>query len=370
MSKLKTAYKPDYVSPPGETVLETLEMLGFSQADLAARTGRPKKTINEIVQGKAAITPETAMQFELVLGVPAAFWLSRESQYRAWLARQDENTRIDKDIAFLEELPLKEMADHGWIEKSKDKRTMAKNALSFFGVVSSDKVPLVEESAFRRSEAFATNPWALAAWLRKGEIDAQKISLPEYNREKFLGVLKAIRKLTVKDPAEFVPAMMKLACEAGVIVLFVKELPKTSVSGATRWLSHNKPLIQLTLRYKTNDMFWFAFFHESGHVFHEHAKREVLLEARFESSLDHREEAANRFAMDFLIPPGELLGFLQDGTPTKDSIKRFANRLGIAPGIVLGRLQFEKKLGFNLHHDLKKSYSWELWPCMTPEQTR
>src|SRR5580704_5811424 len=111
----KTAYKPDYVSPPGETLQDTLDMLGLSQAELAERTGRPKKTINEIIQGKAAITPETALQLELVLRVPASFWLVRESKYRTWLARQVEDARIEQDTGFLERLPLKEMAAHGWI---------------------------------------------------------------------------------------------------------------------------------------------------------------------------------------------------------------------------------------------------------------
>jgi addiction module HigA family antidote len=88
MSKANTtAYTPDHVSPPGETLLETLEMLGLSQAELAERTGRPKKAINEIVQGKVAITPETAMQLELVLKVPATFWLAREEKFRAWAGK-------------------------------------------------------------------------------------------------------------------------------------------------------------------------------------------------------------------------------------------------------------------------------------------
>lgn len=361
----KTAYQPDYVSPPGETLLETLVMRGLSQAELAERTGRPKKTINEIVQGKAAITPETAMQLELVLGVPATFWLARESQYRAFLARQEEDSRIDKDTAFLDELPLKEMADYKWIEKGKDKRTLAKIVLSFFGVVSSERVRLVEQTAFRRSEAFATNPWALAAWLRKGKIEAQKISAKEYNKEAFLDALSQIRKLTVKEPSEFVPSMVSLAAEAGVIVVFVRELPKTSVSGATRWLNHNKPLIQLTLRHKSDDMFWFSFFHECGHVCHEHAKREVILEDKFQTSLDHREEAANNFAMEFLIPAADLHKFLQMKNLTKASVKTFANRVGIAPGIVLGRLQFEGKLEWNQFRDLKRSFSWDNWPCLT-----
>src|SRR6478672_9821942 len=72
---------------PGETLSEVLDERGITQSEFAKRLGRPIKTINEIVKGKAAITPETALQFEQVLGTPATFWMNREQQYREWLAR-------------------------------------------------------------------------------------------------------------------------------------------------------------------------------------------------------------------------------------------------------------------------------------------
>ena len=92
----KNSYMPNMVSYPGETVLETIESYGMSQAELAERMGRPKKTVNEIVNGKAAITPETALQLERVLGVPARFWMNREQQYREALARAAKHTHTEK----------------------------------------------------------------------------------------------------------------------------------------------------------------------------------------------------------------------------------------------------------------------------------
>jgi len=86
-SILQNEYHPDSVSSPGETLLETLETLGMSQAELAKLMGRPAKTINEIIQKKATITVETALQLEQVLHIPASFWLKREQQYRESLAR-------------------------------------------------------------------------------------------------------------------------------------------------------------------------------------------------------------------------------------------------------------------------------------------
>ncbi len=355
-------YKPDTVSPPGDTLLEAIEMHGLSQAQLAERTGRPKKTINEIIQGKAAITPETAMQLELVLGISASFWLSREAKYREWLARAEENARLDLDLEFVSHLPMKRMMELGWIENYTDKRSKAKATLGFFGVVDSHKIPHMAEAAFRRSELFATNPWALAAWLRKGEIEALKIAAKSYDKITFIQTLKSIRKLTTKAPKEFVPEMTKLCAAAGVALVFVQELPKTSVSGATRWLGPDRPLIQLSLRHKCNDMFWFSFFHECGHVIHEHAKREILLENKFAPSLDQREEAANQFATEFLLPTTDVADFLATKSIAAKSISEFAESQEIAEGIVVGRLQFLNKIKWNQYQNLKKIYLWEQWP--------
>lgn len=75
-------YNPDVVSPPGETLLEILKDRGMSRAELAERTCLTKKTINEIIRGGAALTPEIAIKLERVLGTPASFWNNREQNYR------------------------------------------------------------------------------------------------------------------------------------------------------------------------------------------------------------------------------------------------------------------------------------------------
>ena len=86
----KNQYCPDEVSPPGETLLEVLEERGITPAELAERTGQPREIINSIIKGRAAITPETALQFERVLGSPASFWNARETKYREFLAKRNE----------------------------------------------------------------------------------------------------------------------------------------------------------------------------------------------------------------------------------------------------------------------------------------
>lgn len=80
-------FNPNYAVPPGETLKETLKSIGMTQAELSSRTGRSKRTINKITRGNTAITPDTAIQFERVLGVPASFWNNLERNYQETLAR-------------------------------------------------------------------------------------------------------------------------------------------------------------------------------------------------------------------------------------------------------------------------------------------
>lgn len=93
-SAKRHTYQPDIAIPPGETLREAIEALGMSQAELAQRTGRATKNINEIIMGKAAITPDGALQYERVFGVPASFWNILESNYRNTLARLSEQERL------------------------------------------------------------------------------------------------------------------------------------------------------------------------------------------------------------------------------------------------------------------------------------
>ena len=79
----------DLAIPPGELLAEELEARGMTQRDLATLMGRPPKVISEIVRGRKAITPRTAIEIEEALGTPASVWVGLEAQYRLALARQE-----------------------------------------------------------------------------------------------------------------------------------------------------------------------------------------------------------------------------------------------------------------------------------------
>jgi len=345
---MKTTYRyePDHAIAPGETLLETIEALDLTQKELAQRMGRPLKTINQIIKGTAQIMPETALQLEKVTGVPASFWNTAEANYREALARSEEQRHRDSQTAWVSRFSYTRMITLQFVPDLSDKAERVEALLHFFGVVS----PLQWEATYgelcgaaRESAAYETDLGDLSAWLRAGELRARECQCALYDREHFLASLRTIRNLTMKGPAEVWPEVVLLCAASGVALALVPELPKTHVSGFTRWLGPQKALIQLSLRYKSDDQLWFTFFHEAAHILL-HGKREIFIEKRGVDS--PKEQEASQWAGDFLIPPDAWQAFIATlpAKPTAAIIRVFAKKIGIAPSIALGRLQHREKL--------------------------
>ncbi len=359
VEQLINEYQPDYVVLPGDVLAYELELRGMIQQELAKRTGLTPKHIVSIVKGKSAITSETAIKFERALGMPADYWLSLESQYQEIKARIAEEEQLERDLDWLKKIPVASMAKFGWIDKFKDKKEQLVEVLRFLGIASVDQWDDVWPSlnvAYRQHSTHEVFPEAVSAWLRRGEIGASLIKSEPYDKNKFRAALDEVRKLTMQSPEVFVPAMQKLCASAGVAVVFVPALPKTGVSGATRWLNSNKAVIQLSLRYKTDDHLWFTFFHEAGHILL-HGKKELFLEGT--NGLDfERENEANMFAENELLPKKAFASFIDNGVFTKASIREFAASIGIAPGVIVGNLQHKKLLRVDFCNELKQRFTW------------
>lgn len=353
----KNEFRPDYVSPPGESLSEILESRCMTQTDLAERTGRTPKTINEIIKGKAPITAETAIQLERVLSIPASFWNNRQRRYQEFLAHQQEARSLTEKLAWLQQFPYRSMARFRWVPEETDRLEQLKCVLNFFGVASPqswDKYWTNIIVSYRKSDKHEPDRFALAAWLRRGEKLAEEARCEAYDHDKFKKCLGEIRSFTTLSPAEFHPKIVETCASCGVFVAFVPELPRTA-SGATRWLSSDRALLQLSLKYKTDDHLWFTFFHEAAHILF-HQKKKIFIE---DSSWDSKEEEeANKFAEEFLVPPAELERLASESPISKSRICKVAESIGIAPGIIVGQLQKKRILPWTHCNDLKRKLKW------------
>lgn len=359
MAAEQTTWQRDWTVGPGEILVEALEERGMSQSELARRMGRPIKTINEIANGKAAITPETAIQLELTLGISAGFWNALEASFRAHLARARAEEELATHASWAASFPIKDLVKNNLIAPGDTKASKVAALLRFFQVSSPEaweKNWTAGAAAYRRSPAFASSPFASAAWLRWGEIVAANIETAPFDAQRLRQVVAEIRDMTRRDFPLIRQRVQDLCASAGVALVITPELSGTHLSGAARWLASDKAVIQLSLRHKTDDQFWFSFFHEARH----------LLDRRKTDRLDSdpsgcngadgddAEGEADRFARETLIPPDAYAEFVAAADFSEDAIRAFAKQRNVAPGIVVARLQHDDHLDRSHFRCLKK----------------
>ena len=358
-AELSTSFSPDYVVVPGQHLATVLASRGMSQAELAVRISRPQKTINEIVKGKAAITPDTALQFERALGISAKTWNELEANYQLQLAEQRDRARLEDYASWAERLPIAELRKRGHLRETSSKVDLVRQCLKFFGIDSPESLAGSSTvAAFRQSPVFEPDDLAVCAWLRLGELEARSIECQPFDRAKFRSLLDTLRPLTRESDLQRVKKALQNECKQhGVAVVFTSELRHTHVSGAARWIAPDKAMIQLSCRYKSDDQFWFTFFHECGHILL-HGKKDGFLEGPEVSSRE--EEEANDFAANHLIPRQALAGLMRERPLSEQRLVAFAAQVGVSPGIVVGQLQKRKRLVLVTQLNKLKRFSFDL----------
>lgn len=329
-------FAPDYVVPPGASLRDAMEQLSMTQVSLARRLGTTVQTLNRIFNGHQPITPEMATRLEMVIGAPARFWNSLQVQYDELKAKRDECERLSEErrhhSEWIKRFPLREMAKRGYIPETKDPTGVYRGLLAFFGISNGEAWPTFWDDAVaaRRSAKHPTDLLCAAVWIRQGERIAGKMACADYDENRFKKALGEIRRLTVKHPSEFTSRMTELCAKSGVALALVPELSKVPWNGATKWLG-GKALIILSLRGKSEDKFWFSFFHEAAHVLHD-SKGQLHYA---DESDDPVEIKADKRAAEYLIPAS----FNTDiaNARSQSDIRGIAHELGLTPGIVAGR---------------------------------
>lgn len=344
-------YQPESAYHPGVDLNEKLIELGIGPKEFSVRSGKPEKTITAILKGESSITPEMAVQFENVLNIPARFWLSRQYQYDEYLAREERKELLLESIDWAKQFPVAEMVKRGWLLPQKTWEEKTQTLLNFFGISNhiAWKNYYLDQKlkiAFRISLADTTEAHAISAWLRKGELSAAELSTTVYSEEKFKDILPKLKNIMAHQPDDFFIKMQKLCLDNGVKVVYTPCLPKVPIFGSTRWLN-DVPLIQLTARYKRNDIFWFTFFHEVGHILL-HGKKDVFLENINYSHKDPQKEIeADSFAVNWTLTGDEFQEILSQLSTLKGNILYFAQKFNTHPSIIIGRLQHDKYIPYS-----------------------
>lgn len=339
--------KTTFATPPGATIREQLEHRGMKQKEFALRMGLSEKHISRLINGQVELTQDVALRLESVLGVPARFWNNLEIIFREKLARVNEENEMEQDIQLASSFPYAKMAELHWVNATRKKEEKVQNLRRFFEVA---KLQLLDGLripgiSYRRTGVTAANDYILAAWSQKARLEARKIQTSSINISRLEGELQRIREMTVKKPEEFCNELVDLLSKCGVAIVFLPHIGGSFLHGAT-FFDGSHIVLALTLRGKDADKFWFSLFHELCHIIRGHMNEpgETTIKQEHESDV---------FSQDILIPPDLYQHFVELNCFTKECISAFADEIGIAPGIVLGRLQKENYVPYHNFHDLK-----------------
>ncbi len=345
---------PDYAVSPGDFIQEWLDENGINAAELARRLDVTPKHVSELLSGKAPLSATLSIALERVTGTPARLWNRTEAIYREDLARLAECEKLEAQYDQAKLFPLPYLRRFGFLMSSnKDKAGTVRELLELFriGDLGAFEATWVHAKvAYRKTKLSTDKTHEQATWLALGEREAAIDDLPDFDRDALERLIPALRALTVEpNPIESLRKIKELLHEVGVAFVLIPPIPGFGVYGATRWIAEH-PVVQLSVRGKSDDQLWFTLFHELGHVLL-HGHKTVFVQG----TEGKEEDEADNFASRTLIPQ-EFVHRI----PTSRNlaaVQELADELGIAPSIVLGQAQRITN-DYKWGHSLKVKLEW------------
>ncbi len=274
--------KLEPVPHPGEILIEELKRMDLGIKEFSIRINRAEKTIFDIIKLNSSITSDMAIAFEHVTKKPAQFWLKHQRLYDEYLARKRQEVDVLKSKDWLMKFPIDEMAERGWIEKSDNLTDQLSSICDFFCISSMQawenlyiKQRLRIFYNFTLSEE--SNPQAISAWLRYGEIESDLISIKTtYTAKSLRDALTRMENIIFSSKGDFSSLLKKECQKVGIKLICVPCFSCAPIICAARWYE-GVPVIQMSSFDMDNSDFFLAFLHGAGHILI-HGKKEVFLE--------------------------------------------------------------------------------------------
>jgi HTH-type transcriptional regulator/antitoxin HigA len=352
---------PADVFPPGEFLKDELEARNWTQVEFAEIIGKDTRLIYEVINGKRAITPETAMVFSQALGTSPELWMNLESQYQLSKVRSME-TSVSRKAMLHSKFPVREMIKRGWINATQSIDVLEKQVFDFFGISSIDEPFSFNHAAKKTS--YETESMQQMAWLFRVRKVASSVLTKSYSEAALRNGLAQLSSLLwAPEEARHVP---KILAECGVRFVVVESLVGSKIDGVCFWLDAKSPVIGITMQRDRIDNFWFVLRHEIEHVLNKDGQKNACLDLAVESAnekdIPEEERVANKAAAEFCVSQRDLKDFMARVQPyfSEQRILLFAQKLKVHPGLVVGQIQ--RKLD---RHDFLKKHQVKIRQIVT-----
>lgn len=348
----KVEYKELIAFHPGYYLIDIIEDMGITQDEFAKRLGTTGKNLSDLLRGKIKLSDEIALKLSIMLGTSVDVWLNLQKTYNEIVLEIERCKTIDNEIEYIKLIDYSFFVNLNVVSNVRKSETRVAELLEYLRISSFNvlkqpdflvnyrtAISNVEEKNIINSNAWVQTALNIGRSSKTDSLDLKKLRIH----------LTEIRSMTLKSPQEFIVRLKDIFASCGVAFVLLPHLKNSGVNGAVKWVDKQKVILALNDRRKYADTFWFSLFHEIGHVLQK--KVTMLIVNRDVKDMDDvnrkLEEEANEFARNFLIPREAYSVFIERNDFSESAVLRFAEEICIHPGIVVGRLQRDDKIGYN-----------------------
>ncbi len=328
---------------PGYYIKEIVDESGLTQEDFAKRLDTTPKNLSLLIRGEQSLSIDIAMKLSRMIGTGVSYWLNLQNAYDTLIAQFKSEEELVEERKIFEYFDYKYFRDnYGLPDLPRKKDEQIKQVREFLNVATlsvfskRDMAVRFRSSTMEMSEASTIKANTM---VQIATNKALKIEAPKFNKKKFEEAVQYALTLT-QSHKEFYSLIYKEFLEAGVIFVILPNISGSKTNGATKKIGENI-MLMVNDRRLYADSFWFTLFHEIGHIINGDYG------ISFEKEAGEQEEFADRYAENMLIPPDMYQEFVNKNSFDIHSIKKFAEKINRDPGIILGRLQNDKKVGFD-----------------------
>ena len=347
---------------PGAVLEKKLKECGMSRKELSTRTGVTEKHICTVLNGDRGISTAFARKLGYVFE-NTAFWANLQAEYdNEQLRLQEENAITAEEIAILK--PLHEIilyfVGRGYMHNNCGDVSKVMQLRVLLNISDLTQIPKITYNAAYRAQ-LSTNvrvdPYVLFAWQRLCEKETENIPVNTHlDKEMLKAYLPKLKSMMFGNIGQGIQELQELLGKCGIAFQVVRNFRGAPVQGFIKETSAGRMILCLTIRRQRADSFWFTLFHEIAHILYgDYTIRFV----DFDSTESGVEERANVFSRDILIAPDQYYQYIRTNDCSSwASIEQFAEKIGVQPFIVLGRLQKDGILDWSDYSNKVVKYVW------------
>lgn len=333
---MSIAHMPAEVFPPGEYLRDELAERGWTEVEFAEILGRPVQALSEILNAKKEITPETAVALGDALGTSPELWLNLQAAYRLYQVKsvRPSLTPVVRRARLRSMVPVRELQKRGWIPQTDSIDELEEAVCRFLDIQNLDKQPRVIAAA-RRTNVDASFSPEQTAWIARVQQLGAGRAIDSFDTLRLERLAKQLVS-RIHSPHDLADIRAWVE-DCGISLVIELPLKGSKIDGIVLYPDTDNPVVGLSTRGDRMDGFVFTLLHELAHLILGHiTPGRIQLDEEIGEASEGIEAAANEFAASCIFPDGVQV---RTPRPKMAEIIELAQRLGVHPSFVIGRLQ-------------------------------